>query len=511
MSNVSSELFKKIRSRFSHIQLGDESGQKTIEPTEARFFRFHYEVNGDPVGLVNIKIDEKNLTVIYNESMLDSHEGYIREQWFNFLKEMRHFARKNLLTFDTRDITKSNLEKRDYAYLVGENKMNESKMFGTSRTSYQKIGEARIIIKHNQPINVEIPTGRSQHIESIYIESANGERFRYPFKHLSGARAMAVHVSNGGNSYDQIGSYISNLSEELNKLRQFRNYSKKINESSYQDGWCLVNKESVIRGPFVAKDDADHINAKNYMGRYEVKWGHDDHGRFVLRQKENKLIDITNKVHERIDAIKEEINKLQKQNYYTQFKESFQPQVHADIPDDVITEWVDALTIKTFNEDMKSVFPYIYKLVGETKVVTYEDIIKESTCPKCKCDPCTCDEDELSEVDHLEDFDKSLSTISEYEPRKEEDEEECSCDEGTTNRCEDCDERMKKQDQEIIEFITSMYDSSSKTFPKGDEGVIIATEKKFGDRAGRFARFAVEKLNRDRTDDLSRIKKLSGI
>ena len=66
------------------------------------------------------------------------------------------------------------------------------------RISYQKIGEARIVIKHTEGVNQESAAGRTRSIGKIYIESAEGERFIYPFKHLSGARAMARHVAEGG-------------------------------------------------------------------------------------------------------------------------------------------------------------------------------------------------------------------------------------------------------------------------------------------------------------------------
>ena len=208
LTTISTDLFNKVRSRFSNIKMGDEEGMVTTKPEEARFFDVSYKAHGEELGSVNLKIDDGALTVIYDESMVDGLGEDHRNEWFDFLKELRQFARKNLLTFDTRDIAKSNLEKRDYEYLAqksGENSMSESKLFGTSKTSFQDMGEAKIIVKHSAPVNMENPAGRTQRIESIYIESANGERFRYPHRHLNGARAMARHVANGGTVYDPIG------------------------------------------------------------------------------------------------------------------------------------------------------------------------------------------------------------------------------------------------------------------------------------------------------------------
>lgn len=426
LTTISSDLFNKIRSRFTDIKIGDEKGAITTDPTNARFFDVNYTVDGQDLGRVNLKIDDESLTVIYNNSMLDGQVESVKTRWYNFLKELRQFARKSLLTFDTRDITKSNLEKRDYEYLAqgtGDTSMSESKLFGTSKTSYQDMGEAKIIVKHSQPVNYNLPAGRTQRIESIYIENANGERFKYPSRHLNGARAMAVHVANGGAPYDAIGGYISGLSEELSKLRQFKQYTQRSG----------VMAEA--------------------MG------------------------DLTERVAERIDAIKHEIASLQRQSNYAAFKESFQVSETQEVPEETANSWIDALTIKTFNEELKSVFPYIYKLVAEKKTdeVRYEDIVGEEV------------EEEVteSEVNHLADFEQHLDAISTLEHEVVESEED---------EVEET-QQVAPTSQEVVEFITSMYDPEAKTFPRGEEGVKIAVEKKFGEGAGRFAHYVVEKLS----------------
>lgn len=446
LSTTSSDLFNKIRSRFSNIKIGDETGVVITDPTNARFFDFNFNKHGQ----VNIKLDEESLVIIYPVSMFKSMED--KTEWFKFLKEMRLFAKKNLLRFDTRDISKSNLEKRDYHYLSGENKMSESKMFGTSKTSYQDIGEARLVVKHTQPINIASPAGRTQRIESIYIES-NGERFRYPFKHLNGARAMANHIAHGGVMHDEIGKYISGLSEELGKLRQFKNYTSRFG---------------------------------------------------VMSETFN---DIPEKVASRMDDVKLEIANLQKSSYYTSFKESFKPIDDVMIPEDTINQWVDALTIRTFNEELKSAFPYIYKLVSEKiQNLQFGDLVSEDS-DKNEDD----EESETAEDKFEKEFEENIAEIS---PAFE---EPCDCNEGTMNPCEDCEQRMACPDaqaeteeeppsehavakeptitKEIIEFVKSMYNAEDGTFPRGAEAVKIAAEKKYGPQAGKFAEFVVNRLS----------------
>jgi len=325
---IAEQLFNKIRGRFPEVTIGDEEGTITNEPALARYFDFAYTVgNNESIGKISISLDEEEgLTVIFSKDFVTEA---IKDDWYRFLKELREFSKKRLMKFEVRDINRSNLTKRDYKFLAanrsGETTMAESKMYGTTKTSFQKIGNARLAIKHTAPINTESATGRSQKIKSIYIESPEGERFKYPYKHLSGARAMAVHVSEGGNAYDDFGKYISGLSEELSKLRKFNQY---------------MSRSSVMA---------------------------------------ETLSTYTDIVKERVSTIKKEISNLQKPAYYKETFETFEPKIVEDVPTDVQDAWVEQLTIKQFNEELKDVFPYVYNLVGENTVkeIKLEDIISE--------------------------------------------------------------------------------------------------------------------------------------
>ena len=314
MNNISEQLFAKIRGRFPSVTLGDEAGVVTDEPKLARYFDFDYKVGEDSLGKVSIALSEKEVAIMYNNTFISEQPDSIKQEWYDFLKEIRVFSKRNMLNFDTRDITKSNLDKRDYAHLTktaGDNTMSESKMYGTSRTSYEDVDKARLVLKHTQPVNMEVPGARTQHVHSIYIESDSGERFKYPFRHLNGARALARHVSEGGNLYDDFGKHIVSLSEELSKLRQFKTY---------------MNRSAVM--------------AEGLKGYMDL-------------------------VNERLDTIKTEVMKLQRAGHYAETIKDFKPAVMEEVPEELQNSWIDELTIRTFNEELKSVFPYINKLVSE--------------------------------------------------------------------------------------------------------------------------------------------------
>ena len=317
---VAKELFNKIRGRFPSVTIGDGEGNVTTTPEQARFYDFDFITEGRAVGKISISLDEKGVSVVYNQGLVTNEDSLTKESWYNFLKELRQFAKKRMLNFDTRDINKSNLNRRDYKFLANnrteEETMSEGKLYGTSRLSYQDFDGARLVLRHNQAVNQERAAGRTQNVESIYIESAEGERFKYPYKHINGARAMARHVAEGGNAYDEFGKHIVGLSEELSKLKKFKSYMSRSN-----------------------------VMAEGLSGYVDV-------------------------VKERLTTVKKTVESLQKKAYYTEAFESFEKTEVKEVPQDVAENWIDELTIRQFNEELKDVFPYIYNLVSENTRAT---------------------------------------------------------------------------------------------------------------------------------------------
>jgi hypothetical protein len=59
-------------------------------------------------------------------------------------------------------------------------------------------------------------------VESLFVETAEGERYKLPFTKLSGGRAMVEHVRAGGRPYDVRGQHISQMVTELAVLSRFR-------------------------------------------------------------------------------------------------------------------------------------------------------------------------------------------------------------------------------------------------------------------------------------------------
>lgn len=342
LDNIAKELYGKIQTRFPDIQMGDENAKvlsKKEDIPKARFFEFEYTENGEPLGTVAITLDEDDgIVVQVSGGLVSGQDKRPHHNAFKFIRSFRSFAKDRLLNFDIQNLGKSNLDKRDYHFQAKRKEepqmepIMENKLYGTARISYQDLGEAQLIIKHTQPVNPELPASRTQHIENIYIENAVGERFRYPVKHINGARALAEHIKHGGHPYDAIGRHITSMSEELAGLRKFKNY--------------------------VSRQD----------------------------QLSEAMSNVTDRVLDRIDYIKKEVQMLQRPGYYESFAESFEEQEEQMLPETVVNDLIDRLTIRTFNEDLKDVFPFIYKFIDESELPIIEmdadDLLGEEHGPK---------------------------------------------------------------------------------------------------------------------------------
>jgi hypothetical protein len=331
LDKIALDLYGKIQNRFPNIKIGDEHGEvlsKKQDIPRARFFEFEYEEDGEPLGTIAINLDQDDGVVVQiSGDLVNDNDNSNHHGAFKFIRSFKQFAKNRLLNFKIENTGKSGLDKRDYSFIAKRKELPvmptaqpvmESKFYGTNRISYQDLGEARLIIKHSQPINPEFAAGRTMHIENIYVENAVGERFRYPFKHINGARALAEHVKAGGNPYDSIGQHITGLSEELAGLRKF----------------------------------------KNYVGRQE--------------QLSEAMSSVTGRVLERIEEIKKEVTSLQRESYYKTFAESYTATEEQILPEELVNDLIDRLTIRTFNEELKSVFPYIAKFIDESELPILE-------------------------------------------------------------------------------------------------------------------------------------------
>lgn len=236
------KVFDQIRSRFEDVTLGDEKAKATDNPGQARFFNFEYvDQNGKNFGDVNISIvDNKTFSLFFSRNVIDKMSDQEKKEWYKFLEDMRFFSMGLDLKFNPRDLSRPSLKVRDIKtvgkiespFKTKNISIGESRMFGSSRISYESLGSHRLIVKHNRRIDEERPGIRSRYIESIYIENQDGERFKSPSRSLTVSRALATHLAEGGKPYDEVYEGVCRYVDEMKKLGAFLRKSK---TESYDD------------------------------------------------------------------------------------------------------------------------------------------------------------------------------------------------------------------------------------------------------------------------------------
>ena len=310
IEHIAEDLFNKLRSVYPTLQIGDASANKTLEPEDARFFDFVFESGGADIGSVTISLVDDQFKIYYSKELTEGL-GENKQQWYNFLREMRQFAKRRLMTFDVRDITKSNLERKDFEFLrtqqqeFRDSDMNEGKMYGSIKSSYQDLGEtAKIIVRHKRPVDEDVRGSRSRHISKIFIENTDGERMLLPFKNLFGARAAARHVSEGGQLHDDIGTHITNTVGQMAQLKNFVNYSKRNK---------LVNENTV---------------------------------------------DIVESVRDAYNNIRQDLTRMTSRRGYSNFAENFEP-VETILSEDDLDEMKDQFTVKKHDDNVFESLPLI--------------------------------------------------------------------------------------------------------------------------------------------------------
>ena len=311
LNKTANDLFQNLRTQFSPVTIGNDNAEITSDPTEARFFTFEYTEKNKSVGTVSISIiDNRSLKVYFNHDMVENITSPNR--WYSFLKDLRFFAKQNMLTFDARDIQKDRLDSRDFDFIKQNDgpykeedvEITESKMYGSKRKSKQQFENATLIVYHKKTVDEEVRGSRSRHIDSIFIES-NGEKFRFPINYLNGARAMTVHVSEGGTPYDNIGQHIIETVKEMRNLSQFARITRKH-----------------------AMEDEEASN-------------------------------IRNRVVEAYQSIRKDIMRMQNVNNYKQFAESFKPNETTTASD--VAQLQEKFTVKVWNKKMDDLLPSVQR------------------------------------------------------------------------------------------------------------------------------------------------------
>jgi hypothetical protein len=221
MNNANKQLFDLLVTKNFEPQALDAQGKPAASPEQATMFSFDYKgESGKDYGTVVIMFNGVDMDVYFGDNVGKSMEPEDKKGWFDgFLFQLRQFAKRNVPgTFNLQD-----LNKLKYS-MQGQAAINEG-LFeswqGKKDVSYNADAtQARLMIKHKR--NIGEGEARFRNIQSLFIETQDGERFRLPFTKLSAGRAMLEHVRQGGKPYDVRGNHIVTIVNEMNLLSRFR-------------------------------------------------------------------------------------------------------------------------------------------------------------------------------------------------------------------------------------------------------------------------------------------------
>lgn len=269
-----------------------------------------------------------------------------------------------------------------------EDMVNESlsPSTGSAKTSYQSTEGAKLIIRHNKPVNEEVRGSRSRNIQALFIENAQGERFKYPHKHLAAARTMTQHVAEGGTPYDELGQKIISLSEERSQLLKVAGYIKGqgLQEQASDIGYAVTQRLSEIKG-LLSKYSPQRIMSDIHE--------EDETNLDALKEQLTKNIfdeDIGNLLPKLNGYVKEYKTQMEAQQALSQLtqqvEESFEIQVSA-IPDLELASMMvyESPTVNT-TELINMVLPVLEDQEIKSKLSQVAEYVKEG-----KLDPLAVD------------------------------------------------------------------------------------------------------------------------
>jgi len=239
-NNASQSLYDLLVTRDFDPELLDSAGKTVTDPAEAELFSFDWKTDNRNYGTVVVLLGaDQELEVYYGDNLGRAMESEDRRDWYRFLEQMKNFATRNMLTFEL-----NNLNRLKYT-MQGMAAIKEGLFegyYGTRKVSYSdQPKKTKLVIRHNRTLGEG--DARFRNIESLFVETADGERFRVPSRSLAHGRLLARHVAEGGTPYDRFGQHITEMMSEIATMGRFLRAAQ--NRSFDGEAGAMV--ESAIR------------------------------------------------------------------------------------------------------------------------------------------------------------------------------------------------------------------------------------------------------------------------
>ena len=264
----SQELYNLLITRDFDPESLDSAGKPGGDPAKAVSFKFNYTSDsGKDYGTAVVMINNSGLNLFYGDNLGKGMDAADKNAWFSFLEQLKHFASGK---FNSEEVLKiQDISKYKYS-MQGQAAIKEG-LFegwaGTKTRSWNGIEtEARLMIKHKRVIGEN--DARFRYVESLFIETAEGERYKLPFKKISAGRAMVEHVRQGGKPYDIRGNHIAQIVEEMNVLSRF----KRANQGKIFEGATAQLIESAGMYYETLQHNLKSLSSKTGYTKYFEAW-----------------------------------------------------------------------------------------------------------------------------------------------------------------------------------------------------------------------------------------------
>lgn len=220
-------LFNNLVTKNFEPVTKDSQGLDVEDPSKAEMFSFDWKTQNKNYGTVVILFgDDGNFLMFFGDNLGRTMDSADKRAWYNFIEEMKNFAMRN----NFKKYTPGNISRLKYT-MQGMSAIKEGLFegyYGKKDVSYSnQPKQVRLMIKHNR--NIGEGEARYRAIDSVFVETADGERFKVPSRSLMHGRMIARHCAEGGNPYDVFGNHINEIMYEMATLSRFIRAAKTKN------------------------------------------------------------------------------------------------------------------------------------------------------------------------------------------------------------------------------------------------------------------------------------------
>ena len=300
-------LFDLLVSRDFEPEMLDASGRASDDPAETEIFSFDFRAeSGQDYGTVVIMLgDDGDLEVYCSDNVGRGMASEDKNDWFGFLEQLKNFATRNFMGFGIKNLNRLRYSMQGQAAI--KEGLFESWQGRKDISWNAGANESRLMIKHKRVMGEG--EARFRCVENLFIETAEGERYKLPFRNLTAGKAMLEHVRAGGRPYDVRGQHISDMVTELAVLSRFR----RANHGRLLEGdtAALVEQTNTYRERL--QHNLKSLTSKTGYAKYFESWSPDQATAESVVIEGLKHMFVTQSIDQRIEEALPLIARIQQQ------------------------------------------------------------------------------------------------------------------------------------------------------------------------------------------------------